>query len=195
MKDVLLRKCILTSSNYGNLANKLQKRKTLFQVMLPYYSVIAILNTLIPKYFTISSGTKTSALNYWGIFISITFLVISMQISLAHYPERIESATKVLNELKILISEIQLTTDDDYEEINEKYKEITKNNILVRRRYFYTSCKEYDRNNKGTEPEVYKHFSFSERFFIKFTNALEIALYILVFCLPFFVYIIIFFVL
>ena len=95
------------------IASRLQRRKTLFQILLPYYSIIGILNGIFPKYFTNIREEKISILSFWGIFISITFLVLSMQIALARYPERISATTDRLNELKILKGELQKCNNDD----------------------------------------------------------------------------------
>ena len=205
--NTLIRKCDLTSSNYGNYANRLQRRKILFQILLPYYSVIGVLNGIFPKHFTNIGEEKITILSFWGIFISITFLVISMQIALARYPERISEATDRLNKLKILKGELQKCSnnEDKIDEMWCDYNKIVSEGIIIHRRFFYATCRATDRKQKistdGTkwyqhlqDSETNKHFSFSERTGILFTNALEILAFILIFLLPLIVYYIVLFV-
>lgn len=192
IKEELLRNCNLTSLNYGQLANKLQKRKNIFQVLLPYYSVIGILNTLVPKYFLCISVHKQNILSFWGAFISVTFLVISMQISLARYPERISELTRILNKLKVLKSKINKCSNNEIEDLQKEYNEIISNGVFVGRRYFYKSCKDVDKKCKSNNSqEVQDHFSKSEKFFLSFVDIMEIILCVLVFVLPLIVYLLV----
>lgn len=152
------RRCEITSSNYGNLAKRLQKRKTIFQILLPYYSVIGILNSLLSKYFVFDNDIQKSCILYWGIFISVSFLVISMQITLANYPERINEATKKLNDLKILkgkLVSLDFSNRSEFDDIVEKYDLIVSSGTLINERYFYATCKEMDRKAQMIE---YKNF-------------------------------------
>lgn len=203
MKKTLLRKCILTSANYGHLANRLQKRKIMFQVLLPYYSVIGIMNGLIYRFFkSLISDLQFDLIGFWGVFISITFLVISMQISLARYPERIKKASDNLNKLKSLHDEINEI--NDYKEFLGKrklYNEIILDGGLINKRFFYATCKDQDRRqqadghidaNKSDDFEVKKHFSGFEIIYYVFTNILESISYVFLFILPIIVYSIIF---
>ncbi len=147
----LKRKCEITSSNYGNFAKRLQRRKNAFQILLPYYSVIGILNALLIKYFVSLNTIQQSCISFWGICISISFLVISMQITLANYPERIDKATKKLNELKILKGKLETINSFDYEQFNEileNYNSIVSTGTLINERYFYATCKEIDKKTK-----------------------------------------------
>lgn len=151
--DNLIRKCEITSSNYGNFAKRLQKRKNVFQILLPYYSVIGILNALFIKYFNSFNENQIACISFWGICISISFLVISMQITLANYPERIDKATKKLNELKILKGKLEAIkslkiNNEDFKEICDRYNEIISSGTLINERYFYATCKEADKKTK-----------------------------------------------
>lgn len=203
--QILIRKCDLTSSNYGNYANRLQNRKTLFQILLPFYSVVGIVNGIFPKYFTNIGTEKITILNFWGIFISITFLVISMQIALARYPERISEATDRLNKLKILKGEIQKSNNDNNEinDIWDRYNKIVSNGIIIHRRFFYLTCRETDRAkkikqklglfNSVPDSEVRKHFSIVEQIGIVSTNILEFFSFVFIFLLPIIVYCVVLF--
>lgn len=194
----LKRKIDITSLNYANMAKRLIRRKSLFQILLPYYSVIGILNTLIVRYINNFSDTQKSYLAFWGIFISISFLVISLQITLAGYPERINDATNKLNQLKILkgnLEDINPLKTIELSLINKKYNEIVSSGTLISDRYFYDTCKEVDRKNKKKiedkkiVSEIERHFTSTKIRYIKGTNGLEICLFALIFLLPFIVYI------
>ena len=197
--ETFYRKCELTASNYGNLANGLIRRKVAFQILLPYYSVIGILNSLFSKYFINTSPYKLNLLSFWGIFISITFLVVSMQISLARYPERIDIATKHLNTLKGLMGKAPYASD--FSTILKQYEEIVNNGIVISKRYFYKSCKTADRNErvkqkkkfyqKLDDSEIKKHFSWFERIAITLCNILIIFAFALIYILPIAIYVIV----
>lgn len=200
--DSFIRKCTLSSMNYGNISNKLDKRKTIFQILLPYYSIVGVINSLLPRYFDNIDNTRLNYLYFWGIVISIVFLVISMQIALARYPERIENATKNLNHLKILKNQAEHlkinenATENDLKKLWISYNELIQSNVLVNRRYFYKTCKDYDSGNEkktsNYESEVKTHFKLLEKVYINFTNFLESILYFFMFILPFIVYMLIF---
>lgn len=189
----LLRNCKLTSSNYGNLANQLQKRKNVFQILLPYYSIIGIINGLIPRFFTLCTYQK-DILAFWGICVSVTFLVISMQIALARYPERIESANNKLNSIKSLINHIE--SDQQIENISDYWKEynaLISNSSFIQRRYFYKTCKITDKKSSNTQnKETASHFSKIESICFILVEFFENMFYIILFLLPFIIYIIIF---
>lgn len=196
--DNLRRKIDITSLNYANMAKRLLRRKFLFQIMLPYYSVIGILNTLIVRFIDSFNEIQKSYFAFWGIFISISFLVISLQITLAGYPERINDATNKLNSLKVLKGHLEYTNPlkfIDLDLINNRYNEIVSSGALISDRYFYEACKEIDRKNKKdidsgkTDSEIERHFTPTKIKYIKFTNFLELLLFALMFLLPFIVYI------
>lgn len=217
IKEEILRNCDLTASNYANLANKLQKRKIIFQVLLPFYSVIGVLNGLLPKFLDFFTPIQIDLLSFWGVIISITFLVVSMQITLAKYPERIAEATKILNKLKVIKSKIKKTDENNTEELEdlyEQYNDIVHNGVFINRRFFYETCRDIDKRNgnikknKSTkakkdyeiEPgkessrltETARHFSWFEIAYIIFLSILENFFYLLIYILPIIVYIFIF---
>ena len=189
----LLRNCKLTSSNYGNLANQLQKRKNVFQILLPYYSIIGIINGLIPRFFTLCAYQK-DVLAFWGICVSVTFLVISMQIALARYPERIESANNKLNSIKSLINHIE--SDQQIENISDFWKEynaLISNSSFIQRRYFYKTCTITDKKSSNTQnKETASHFSKIESICFILVEFFENMFFIILFLLPFIIYIIVF---
>lgn len=217
VKKELLRNCNLTASNYANLLNKLQKRKIIFQFLLPFYSVIGILNGLLPKFLDFFTITQINLLSFWGVVISITFLVVSMQITLAKYPERIAEATKILNKLKSLKSEIKKTDEsntDKIEELYKQYNDIVHNGEFISRNYFFQTCRDVDKRNGHTKKikvqkgkkdkgidskkestivsETSRHFDWLEITYIVFLTILENLLYLLIFILPIIVYTLIF---
>jgi hypothetical protein len=175
----LERNCTLSSSNCGNIANKLTKRKNFFQILLPYYSIIGIINGLIPRFFSPISKEKLDLLGFWGIIVSISFLVISMLISLAKYPERIERATYNLNNLKILKNNLQTAkndlNEDEIRDYWQQYNNIIQNYSLVNRRYFYKTCKHQD---KHTIVKKTRRAKKNEMFFKYFKREISFQEYI-----------------
>ena len=194
---VFLRVCDITASNFGNLASYLQTKQRIFNILLPYYSVLGILNALLPKFFVNLSSTKITVLSYWGVVISLTFLVISMQLTIANYNKKIQQATNILNRLKCLKHEVQYSKKET-KVLWEEYKEIILDVDISSRRIFLKTCKEKDRKASiksqcnQSIPEVKKHFSRAEVIYLQILNILESLLFVLVFSFPVVFYILIF---
>ena len=200
--DNLKRNCKLTATNYGNLANRLLKRKNIFQIMLPYYSVVGIINAVIPMYFTQISSAKKVVLSFWGLAIAITFLVVSLKISMAHYSERIDRATEMLNKLKAISNDVEADREDILKTPSmiksywERYHSVIEKDEIIDKRYFYFTCKGEDKKNpNGNTSEVKSHFSRAEIIYINVVWLLENSLYIFLFVLPFLVYLYVFLIL
>lgn len=172
------------------MANRLEKRNSIFQFLLVYYSIVGIIDSLIPKYFNVQlnvSPTVYNIFDFWDILIAIILLIFSSQIALFKYPERIKSCMVTLNKLKALNSNLSTHSEPNNDLYNEYY-EITKNiDFLFSRSDFYLSCKNYDMKNSNNEVET--HFTKAERFFISVRIFFENFLYFILIVLPFVMYI------
>ncbi|MBR0348023.1 MAG: hypothetical protein IIX16_00115 [Clostridia bacterium] len=186
----LNRKLSLTIGNYSQMANRLEKRNSIFQFVLIYYSIIGIVDALLPKYFDFTtnvSATMNNVFDFWDILIAIILLIFSSQIALFKYPERIKNCMVTLNQLKMLQGAL-LSSTQTVENAYKEYYEITQNiNFLFSRSDFYLSCKNYDVKNQGSE--VKTHFSQTEEFFISTRLVLENILYFILIFLPMVIYI------
>lgn len=75
-KEELIRKCILTIGNYGQMANRLEKRNNISQFILLYYSIVGIVDSLIPKFFDISNKPEllNTVFDFWDIIWLLFYL-------------------------------------------------------------------------------------------------------------------------
>ena len=126
------------------MANRLEKRNSIFQFILVYYSIIGIIDSLIPKYFDIETNVSTTMYNifdFWDILIAIIMLIFSSQITLFKYPERIKNCMMTLNKLKALKGQSASKSPSD---IYDEYYNITQNiDFLFSRSDFYSSYIRY----------------------------------------------------
>lgn len=186
--DELNRKLSLTIGNYSQMANRLEKRNSIFQFILIYYSIVGIVDALIPKFFNIEQNVSTTMYNifdFWDVLIAIILLIFSSQIALFKYPERIKNCMMTLNRLKVLKGVLSTSgiTNDSYNE----YYDITQNiDFLFSRSDFYLSCKNYDKKNASSETK--NHFNKLEIFFISIRLIFENVLYIVLLILPIVMY-------
>lgn len=186
----LERRLSLTIGNYSQMANRLEKRNSIFQFILIYYSIIGIVDSLLPKYFDFTtnvSATMCNIFDFWDILIAIILLIFSSQIALFKYPERIKNCMVMLNRLKKLNGEL-LSSAKNVSDAYQEYHEITKNiDFLFSRSDFYLSCKNYDVKHQSTE--VKTHFSKTEEFFISSRLVFENILYFILIFLPIVIYV------
>lgn len=193
-KNKLRRKIELTTNNFGQMANRLERRNFMFQFLLMYYSVIGIVNELFPLYFNLEktfNATYLSFFNFWNICTAIIFLIFSSQIALFKYPERTKSCMKSLNNLKELQNDLE--TEDENKIKDKYYKIISEIDFLFSRTDFYLSCVTIDKGKEEKDKhEVKNHFGFFEKFFINIKLGLEYLAYILLVTTPIIMYIYIF---
>lgn len=190
-KEKLIRKCSLTIGNYGQMANRLEKRNNISQFILLYYSVVGIIDSLIPKFFDISNKPESlnTVFDFWDIIMAIILLIFSSQVALLKYSERTKNCIKSLNELKSFLVKIR---SENSENINpnlcQEYNTIISNiDFLFSRSDFYYSCIEYDKKNSNSE-ETSHHFRKAEIGYIKLKLFLENFLYFAVIIMPFVIY-------
>ena len=143
-KDVWRKICSTTLSNYINMEKRLSDNKRISNLILTYYSVFLIINSLTALFF---EWYNKQLCEYFGLILSIVLLAYSLINSNANYSQRIDLVTKAINELKTLKRTL---TDDNIEEFKKKYYNIT-DNIEFRSDidFFYTVkslCKEHNVN-------------------------------------------------
>lgn len=190
-KEELIRKCILTIGNYGQMANRLEKRNNISQFILLYYSIVGIVDSLIPKFFDISNEPEllNTVFDFWDIIMAIILLIFSSQVALLKYSERIKNCIKSLNELKSFLIKIQNQYDDNTSQnLCQEYNTIISNiDFLFSRTDFYNSCIEYDKKTPNSKEKSH-HFKIAEIGYIKLKLFLENSLYCIVIVMPFIMY-------
>lgn len=108
-----------TQSNYSNMLKRLQGKKIFSNYVITYYSICLIVYSLTAEFYPQKFDTKLSS--YFNIILSVVVLTYSLIVSNAKYSERIQSAERVLNEVKAKKREI---TDSNVQEKREEYDKI-----------------------------------------------------------------------
>lgn len=109
----------MTQSNYSNMLKRLQGKKLFSNFVITYYSICLIVYSLTAEFYPQKFDTKLSS--YFNIILSVVVLTYSLIVSNAKYSERIQSAERVLNEVKAKKREI---TDSNVQEKREEYDKI-----------------------------------------------------------------------
>lgn len=112
----------MTQSNYSNMLKRLESKKIFSNFTITYYSIGLITFSLTAEFYPSKFDVKLSS--YFNIILSIVMLTYSLIISSSRYPERIQAAQAVLNEIKAKKREI---TDDNVREKREEYEAIMEN--------------------------------------------------------------------
>lgn len=139
-----------TQSNYSNMLKRLQEKKIFSNFVITYYSICLIAYSLTAQFYPEKFDTKLSS--YFNIILSIVVLTYSLIVSNAKYSERLQSAERVLNEIKAKKREI---SDNN---VDEKRKEYDK--IMLKAEYrseldFFRTIKQKCRE-KGVKWYCYK---------------------------------------
>lgn len=87
-----------TQSNYSNMLKRLELRRSFSNFIITYYSIALIVYSLTAEFFPTVFDVKLSS--YFNIILSVVVLTYSLIITNAKYSERIQSAERVLNEVK-----------------------------------------------------------------------------------------------
>lgn len=189
--DELSRRCNLTIGNISKMANRLEKRNNWFQFLLLYYSIIGIINALIPEFFDLENSLPPlifNAFEFWDVIIAIILLIVSSQVALFKYPERIKACVNKLNEIKAFSIDMKKNTINHT--YYDRYEQITKDiDFLFSRVDFYYSCLEFDAKNKNSK-EIERHFSKGEKASIKLRVFLENSSYFILSVCPIITYLI-----
>ncbi|WP_270348973.1 SLATT domain-containing protein [Megamonas funiformis] len=182
-----------TASNASNMLNRLKNWDFLSKTIIIEYTVLTIINSLIPKYCSLSSTTITY-LDFFNIIMSIITLVASLCVSIANYPARINNALINLNKLKRLKKTIEenlyIINDSTY--IKESHKKYTNDyhnivdNMECRSNLdFFITCQK--------DNFQYRSFTTCEKIYYTLDRFLLLhAINCIFTLLPFLIYIIIF---
>ena len=132
-----------TQNNYSNMLKRLQLKKSFSNFVVTYYSIALIVYSLTAEFFPSIFDVKLSS--YFNIILSIVVLVYSLIITNAKYSERIQSAERVLNEVKS--KKRELKTDENAMEKLKEYEIImSKAEYRSELDFFHTlkqKCKKY----------------------------------------------------
>lgn len=138
----------VTASNYAQMHERLQLRDSASKFFVTYYSVFAILFSLIPFFFGEQIANR-ALFDFLTISMSIVVLVVSLLISFAKYSERALQAVKALDDLKRLKKELSKYTEADlwedeckkYDSYVTRYHQIVDNMELRTDIDYYRTCK------------------------------------------------------
>ena len=89
-----------TQSNYANMIKRLSRKQKILNLVLIYYSIFLIVNTLTGKYFPQYFNTELS--EYFGIILSVVMLAYSLINNSSNYAVRISDIEESLNRLKTI---------------------------------------------------------------------------------------------
>lgn len=108
-----------TLSNYANMIKRLERKKSISEFVLTYYSIFLIITTLTGKYFPAYYDITVS--EYFNIILSVIVLIYSLIIKNADYSTRITNIMDSLNQLKTIKREID---DNSLDECSKRYNDI-----------------------------------------------------------------------
>ncbi len=117
-KDVWRQIFSTTLNNYIFMEKRLSNNKKLSELVLTYYSVFLLINSLTPIFF---DWYSTHLSNYFGIILSIVLLAYSLINSNANYTKRIDAITQAINQIKTIKREL---TDDNIDQVKKEYNNI-----------------------------------------------------------------------
>lgn len=187
IKEFLEKDIKYTSGNYANMHDRLKIRDNMSKFLIIYYSIIGIINSLLPKYM-VKFVLETDILNFSALIISIILLVASLYVSLAKYSERTIEAMSALDNLKRMKKEIIMYSEDDlmkdeyklFKELTYKYHNIVDNMELRTDFDYYKTCKSLNtaREKFTTLQEIMVHVPY----------VLEKLLYLILIIIPFVFY-------
>lgn len=111
----------VTQSNYSNMIKRLNRKATVSNFILTYYSIILIVYTLTNKYYSEYFNDIFS--EYCSIILSIVILVYSLINSNANYNVRVIRIERSLNSIKDLKRKLKINSEK-FEEHIKNYTEI-----------------------------------------------------------------------
>lgn len=109
-----------TQSNYANMVKRLSRKQKMSNLVLIYYSIFMIINTLTGKYFT--NFFNTNLAEYFGIILSVVTLAYSLINSSANYAIRISNIEEALNKLKTIKRKLE---EDNLQACIDEYNKVT----------------------------------------------------------------------
>ena len=174
-KNILEKDLLATSTNYTNMYDRLHRRNGITKFLIVYYSVIAILYTILPKYFIYKESIK-NVFDFLSIIISIILLAASLSVSMANYSSREEKVIKAIDTLKNLRKKIQAKDnliESEYLKFVKKYHKRV-DSIELRSNYDYYL----------TRKKLKKEITHWEYIMFPILHLAELILYISLICFP-----------
>lgn len=179
----------VTASNYAQMYERLHMRDSASKFFVTYYSVFAILFSLIPFFFG-EQITYRPRFDFLTISMSIVVLFASLLISVAKYSERALQAVKALDDLKRLKKDLSKYTADDmrdneckqYDSCVERYHQIIDRMELRTEIDYYRSCKKL--STKTGFKERWEKLSCFNKCLANFARMLEYCGYVLLLLFP-----------
>ena len=187
--DSIRRDIVITASNYAQMHDRLRLRDGASKLFVTYYSVFAILFSLMPFFFE-EQITHRALFDFLTVSMSIVVLVASLLISFAKYSERALQAVKALDDLKRLKKELSKYTDDDmwddeckrYNSCVKRYHQIVDRMELRTDIDYYRSCKNL--STKTGFEDSWKNLSWFSKFLAHSARIIEYFGYVLLILFP-----------
>lgn len=186
----LIHDCSFTIENFANMQRRFSTKNSYTSFILVYYSLLSIINDLLPKFFTIVEQ-KQIVLEFFNICASIVFLYFALQVGFANYGSRSHKLSNVVAQLKFFTKQLKKYSEagvskEQYGKLVNQYHELIETTEPVPRRDYYHTCQSLD------SKRVYTHFTYQERAIIRFQIVSEFLLYIVVATAPVFLYLYVF---
>lgn len=187
--DSIRRDIEVTASNYAQMHDRLRLRDGASKLFVTYYSVFAILFSLMPFFFE-KQITYRALFDFLTVSMSIVVLVSSLLISFAKYSERALQAVKSLDNLKRLKKELSKYTDDDmwddeckrYNNCVKRYHQIVDHMELRTDIDYYRSCKNL--SSKTGFEDRWENLSWFSKFLAHSARIFEYSCYVLLILFP-----------
>lgn len=184
------RDCELTTQNYSNMQRRFSNENRFNSFLLVYYSIVSIVNDLVPRFFDLPSNVDTN-LEFINIVFSIVFLYLALEIGFSNYGERSNSLAHAVSKLKFFSKELKKYKDGvslaEYKQLTESYQKIIDGIEIVPRIDFYRTCKAKEAD------QIKERFSFFERLFLHFSTLFKITLNFFAIISPIVLYIYLFY--
>ncbi len=140
-----------TQSNYANMIKRLSRKQKISNLVLIYYSIFLIVNTLTGKYFPQYFNTELS--EYFGIILSVVMLAYSLINNSSNYAVRISDIEESLNQLKTIKRSL---SEENLDECISKYNKVADSTERREDVDFFITvkhlCKEFKINNNFMAP-------------------------------------------
>ena len=183
LKESIEKDIWYTSTNYSNMYDRLCLRNNVSKFLIVYYSVIAIVNSILPKYIE-NIKIKAYIFDFSSVIISVILLVASLSVSLANYPERTLKAMEAIDKLKRMKKDLITYSEEDliednykvFKELTQRYHDVVDNMELRSNFDYYKTCKKLKNNREK--------FTIGECVKFSLLNIMEISIYIILIIAP-----------
>lgn len=188
--DSLNHDCSFTIENFANMQRRFSTRNSYTSFVLVYYSLISIINDLLPKFFVVSDK-NLNVLEFFNVCASIVFFYFALQIGFANYGSRSNKLSDIVAQLKFFTKQLKKYSEtgisrEQYKKLVNEYHELIETAEAVPRRDYYHTCQTLD------SKRIYTYFTRYERIMIRIQIVSELLLYIIVALVPVLLYLYIF---